>query len=121
MDVVSQLERGAIAPRFAATLCAQLPSNARVNVARDEDALWGISEAVLVSIDYDLRALMYSLGGGKGKKPKPIHEFGKKDKANRVVTHADGTTDEMELVEIPDLEALALRLTSGGEDEDGDG
>ena len=53
----------------AAALVAQLPTNARVNVAATDMAAWDEQAYLLVDIDNNLRALIWMLGGKRGKPP----------------------------------------------------
>ena len=56
----------------AAVLAAQLPRESRCLRAVDADLAWSDETALLASIQYLLRCIVWQLGGGKGETPKPL-------------------------------------------------
>lgn len=62
----------AYTPWHAGSLLMQLPVGARLRGTGPARPEWSLSERMLSLIEYDLRAIAWSLGGGKGAKPQPI-------------------------------------------------
>lgn len=59
--------------RRAAALLAHLPHDSALRVAMDPDSELGFAEAYLMSIEYDLRCIVWSLTAEKGTpKPRPM-------------------------------------------------
>lgn len=58
-----------------ATLCVQLPRDARVRVADEPDAAWDDGTQLMRAVDYRLQCIMRMLAG-KGPKPKPAQTPG---------------------------------------------
>lgn len=56
----------------AAVLLAQLPPQSRLVCEEYPDATWSIEAQLQRLIEFDLRSILYALGDGKCKKPKPI-------------------------------------------------
>ena len=56
----------------ASCLAAQLPRDSRCLAKVNPDMSWSDETAMLTHIEYLLRCLIWSLGGGKGERPKPI-------------------------------------------------
>lgn len=55
-----------------AALTTQLPMESRVAKLEHPELQWQTSDYLLRQIEWQLRALMWSLAGGKGDKPKPL-------------------------------------------------
>lgn len=55
-----------------AALTSQLPPESRVARAAHPELRWETSDYLLRQIEFQIRALMWSLGGGKGEKPQLI-------------------------------------------------
>lgn len=60
----------------AAVLAAQLPRDSRCLRAVDPDLAWSDETALLASIHYLLRCVIWQLGGGKGDMPRPLQTPG---------------------------------------------
>lgn len=50
----------------------QLPHDSRIARAEHPELQWQTSDYLLRQIEFQLRALMWALGSGKGEKPKPL-------------------------------------------------
>lgn len=93
--------------RRAAALLAHLPHDSALRVAMDPDNELGFAEAYLMSIEYDLRCIIWSLTAEKGTpKPRPM----------RLPSEMHGR--RLASVEEEKAEVDAL-LGIGREDEDG--
>lgn len=56
----------------ACVLASQLPRESRCLSKLNPDLAWSDETAVLLQIEYLIRCLIWSLGGGKGAKPQPV-------------------------------------------------
>lgn len=63
-------------PARAAELLGNLPLDSRTFRALDPANAIPAPEIVTWALEYDVRALIWALGGGKGAKPEPLHVGG---------------------------------------------
>lgn len=90
----------------AAALIAQLPPSSRLALIQDPDRAWDEQARLLWQIEYDLRCISWSLGRGKGKKPKPLKTPGetqRQDEHIKASLAAKAKVDEILAQVIPDL------------------
>lgn len=69
----------------AGVLLSQLPMQARTVAVEYPDASWSLEAQILRRVDYDLRAILYALGDGKGEKPKPIELPSERAKHDEII------------------------------------
>jgi hypothetical protein len=62
----------------AADLAAELPLGSRFVGALNPEASWTLDQCLLAGILNAVRGLTWGLGGGKGKRPKPVEPPRKK-------------------------------------------
>ena len=74
---------------FVADLVACLPYGSALRRAVDPAQDWTVAEHMLALIEYDLRRLAWSLGGGKGSKPKPIKTPDRSARERRAIGKTD--------------------------------
>lgn len=87
IDIDTFGERGAIR---AAELTQYLPPESALMRAYNPQLEWSTTDYLLWLIEYDLRVLTWSMGGGKrANKPKPLDTPQAKKKAARPVTKAE--------------------------------
>lgn len=60
-----------------------------MNVAENPDAEWSQTDWLLYAIEYELRGLLWGMGGGKGEKPKPRPTPGEMAANDRMVESAE--------------------------------
>ena len=78
-----------------ATLCMQLPGNARVRLLDEPDAAWDDSTHFLRAVDFRLQAIIRMLAG-KGPKPKPAQTPGEAAKMKQM---ADSAAENRSMVD----------------------
>ena len=57
---------------FIAQLATQLPSNSRIAIKINADNAWQLEDVLIATLCNSFNNFVYSYGGKKGKKPKPI-------------------------------------------------
>lgn len=90
----------------AAALLSQLPSSSRLALIQEPDGAWDERARLLWQIEYDLRCIGWSLGRGKGKKPKPLKTPGeakRQDEHLKASLASKAKVDEILASVIPDL------------------
>ena len=70
VDIDHAMEGGHTAEHVAA-LAVQLPSDARIRVAYDKDAMWTLEHVLLASLLNNLRGLIWMLGDKRKRGPEP--------------------------------------------------
>lgn len=67
-------------PTHCYHLIYHLPAGSAFTVAQDPRAFYRPEMWMLRAIEHDIRGLAWSLGGGKGEKPKPVDFYTPKKK-----------------------------------------
>ncbi len=74
--------------RWLASLCVQLPADARVRVMDDPNLAWDDATRIQRVMDYRLQSIAYLLTG-KGPKPKPLDTPDEATKKQRAFESAE--------------------------------
>lgn len=74
---------------------AQLPPGSRLARSQDPDAAWGTEAMFLRLIEYELRGVLYGLGGAKGERPEPIELPSERAGKERMLAEAEAAQAEV--------------------------
>lgn len=88
MDLASAgLDGDVPAPEASRLAClmAQLPAGSRVRRSADPDSAWDEATRMLWHIEYDLRCVLWTVGGGKGRRPRPLPTPGERRRNDRAI------------------------------------
>ena len=81
----------------AASLCALLPRGARVRRAENPDEDYGLTEQLLMQVEYDLRCVIHALCAKRGdKRPEPIRLPSEAERAREVAEQAERARGEID-------------------------
>ena len=76
----------------------QLPPDSRCVQKDEPDAAWSTETMMLRLIEFEMRGLMYALGGGKGDKPNPIELPSEQMNKQKMLDEAEQVRSEIDEV-----------------------
>lgn len=82
----------------ASILMLQLPSGSRLFRIDNPNSEWPVEAHFLRLVEYELRSLIYGMGGRKGKKPKPVELPSDSVRKQDAIDAADEAMDEVNQV-----------------------
>lgn len=80
----------------AASLLPQLPAESRLARREHPDLAWGPEAMFLRLVEYEMRGILYSLGGAKGEKPQPIGLPSEQLKKEQMLEQAEQAREEVD-------------------------